>query len=677
MGNIVRAARRLAGLSAFALVCFAALLYGLGKFDFVFIKRDLPISVRGNAVIELPELSDEDKELRDQVSHMGIGENLSGITSGGEKKDDETAEDQGDSQAQTPALSEYYPSLDQVLASGYIISTDEYISDGDHVLAELILDLVMTRDQIKGEKTVKVDAPVIYEEGGEYFYSVGEDKDYRFSFETYMGYVLVSDKSTVTVYTSEGRMIGTYGHSELTPAYARDAVGNPLFINIDGIYFYLDESGRLLYSSYRDSIHSIGLYFDYGRDFGVSDNPLGVYSRNEDVYFIDEIDTSDFYIRGSIDPDLAYSIYIMRPDYAEKVARYNPRFALALSEVKEQIEEEKRLEEERKNEQLTSAQETLEIPESDTLPIDSEALPAESIENATETEAFTSELITEAPESDTEIVTDKDIESETDTEAETGSASETDTEIPEETEKAPVTSLDPNILIIERTLNLVRYGYGYADDDRSTLDYKYAKAYAFSEGRAAVVDDDGILRYINPMGEVVIDGTGTRMVTSSRYITTEYAEPIYRNSENSKGYLYFDNGLVRVRKLERDYTYRNLIYSDSDVLLYGDGSEFVIPHGYTLVAYSEGILVLKGQNGKFGYYHKDGYWIAQPVYTEIRPFSEGLGVIGFEGGKKGVIDKSGNIVIPFAYEYITAPSCGVMTLYNYETGWKIIVKTSK
>ena len=95
------------------------------------------------------------------------------------------------------------------------------------------------------------------------------------------------------------------------------------------------------------------------------------------------------------------------------------------------------------------------------------------------------------------------------------------------------------------------------------------------------------------------------------------------------------------------------------------------------MSYSEGVLVLKGQDGKYGYYHKDGYWIAQPVYTEIRPFSEGLGVIGFLGGKKGVIDKTGSIVIPFAYEYITAPSEGVMTLYSYENGWKLIVKTKR
>ena len=44
---------------------------------------------------------------------------------------------------------------------------------------------------------------------------------------------------------------------------------------------------------------------------------------------------------------------------------------------------------------------------------------------------------------------------------------------------------------------------------------------------------------------------------------------------------------------------------------------------------------------------------------------------------KGVIDMEGNIVVPFAYEYITAPSSGILTLYSYENGWRILVKTAR
>ena len=676
MEKLVLITKRFAGVFVFAVACFCAVLYGLGKFDFTFIRRDLPILGRSTEIIELPDMSQEDKEIENTVSQMGVGENLSGISSV------DKAEESSDSEVKAPIKPENYPTAHEASEKGYVISTNPYSGNEDHVLAELILPIVMTRDQIKGKKTVLLDTPVVYEEGGEYFYAVGEGEDYRFSFETYMGYILANDKNTVAVYNSDGRELYLCGHSELMPAYVRDEEGNPLFIDDKKEYFYLDKDGRKMYSGYDGETHSIGLYFDHGASFGKSDNDLRIYDRPQEVEFIDEIDTSDYYVLSSVDPDLAYWIYILRPDYANKVARYNPRFAIALSEAKERFEEEKRLEEEKKNEMLTADTEEVKSPESETLPAESGISETETIN----TESFDAETsvipetdVSAEIETETDTETELDLESDTEAETETDTETDTDTEtVPADETTEPLTSANSNILIIERTLELIRYAYGAADVDYpDSLDYDYAKAYNFSEGRAAVVDDNGILRYINAAGDVVIDGTGTKMVTASRYITTEYAQPLYRHSENSKGYLYFDSGLVRVRKIERDYTFRNIIYSDSDVILYKDGSEFEIPHGYSLVSYSEGVLVLKGHNGKYGYYHKNGYWIAQPIYTEIRPFSEGLGVIGFEGGKKGVIDIDGNIVVPFAYEYITAPSCGLMTLYSYENGWKLLVKMAK
>ncbi len=651
MERIMRFVKRAAGILVFAFVSFFVLAYGMGKFDFIFIKRKLPISGMGNYHIEEPSMSHEDKVIEEQIGNIGIGENISGvISSPSEKGDDENGTESGDESGEVPssAREEYYPSLGRAMSAGYDISIDEYIADGDHVLAELLLGVEMTKDQIKGKETVLVDDPILYEEGGEYFYNASFSEEYCFSFDIYMGYVLMYDDATVTLFDSYGNNIATYGRSEIRPAYARDDAGEPLFIDFEGRYFVPDEYGRKIYSSYVDESDSKGIYFNYRKDLGTGNDIISVFCRNEDVRFVDEIDTKDYYIRSSIDPKLAKYIYALRPSFADTVAKANPRFAEELKKEKERIEDEKRLEEEKKTEQLVTESETLLYPET------------ESISDNADTAEMTADSEISPP-----------IETITDT------AKETETEIETDTETERLTSSNPDILIIDRTLTLLRYGYGHPSTDPDEIEYKYAKAYGFSEGRAAVVDDKGILRFINPNGEVVIDGVGMKMVTASRYIVTEYAEPLYRHSENSKGYLYFDSGLVRVRKLERDYTFRNLIYSDSDVLIYPDGSEFDIPRGFTLVSYSEGVLVLKGNDQKYGYYHKDGYWIAQPIYTEIRPFSEGLGVIGFQGGKKGVIDKNGNIVIPFAYEYITAPSDGIMALYSYENGWKILVKTSK
>jgi len=103
------------------------------------------------------------------------------------------------------------------------------------------------------------------------------------------------------------------------------------------------------------------------------------------------------------------------------------------------------------------------------------------------------------------------------------------------------------------------------------------------------------------------------------------------------------------------------------------GNVFESPAGYTLAGYADGILLLERQ-GKYGYYHKDGYWLAQPIYTYAQPFMEGLGVIGFAGGKVGAIDVAGNVVIPFTYEYISAPSSGLMAVFSKKDGWSVLVK---
>ncbi len=666
--------KRALGLILFFVLCFGAVLYGIGKFDFVFINRNLPISGRGNEEMDIPQISEEDKALEDHVGQLGVGENISDITlpEKNEDADNETNSGEKDS-VSTPQNKDVYMPYEDAIAEGYFIDGDSLGDISQFFMAEMLFQNKLTKDQIKGKKNVILDSPKVYEDGGEQFYATSVGEDYRFSVEIYMGYILINDKSTVEVFTTEGKSLGSFGHSELNLVYMRDEFGRPLFSDFEDKLFYLDENGRIIYSDYDDSAFSKGLYFSYSDGFGESDNGILISAVKKTVSFHDELDTSDYYLLSSVDPELAYSIYLLHPSYAEKVARYNPRFRLALEDAKAKIKEEKRLEEEKNNELLTSDTESPKEPD--------ETAPQSDTEGITEK---ISTLLTEAlsPESSTIESTDSEspkestLESETENGTDLNQTEEITNEIETEGTAPDTIVFDPNILVIDRELELLRYGFD-AEGSSDVIDHKYAKAYGFSEGRAAVVDDNGILRFVNENFRVVIDGVGTRMVTSSRYITTEYAEPLYRNSENSKGYLYFDNGLVRVRQLQRDYTYRNLIYSDSDVLLYKDGTEFKIPHGYTLISYSDGVLLLKGQNNKFGYYHKNGYWIAQPIYTELRPFSEGLGVIGFRGGKKGVIDTKGNIVVPFAYEYITALTDGVMAMYSYDGGWRVLLKMAK
>lgn len=656
--------KRVVPIILLALFSVLAVMYAFGMYDFTFVSRDRQIYT---SETDGEMMDSDDKANEDKLGHMDIGDNISDI--GKNEETDASPETDGtDSEETKPDVTvpdkkpdEEYISFESLAAARFSVTDKSFEHNGRYVLiGELTLPETISRDHVKGMKTVTADAPKIYEDGGEYFYNTEEKSEYRFTVETYMGYIIVSEDTFAKIYSSDGVLISSLGFSECKPAYLRDENGSPLFYDDENRLFYISNGGRKVLS---EKQRDIGLYYDSRASLGVGDNGLSVVVNECEVSFHDEIDTSNYYILSSISPLLAEVLYKADPAYAARVARNNPRFAEALEAVKAEIAREEKT-------RLAETAPVTKAPEPETTYV---------VTSATESTA-------EAPSSDsaeTEAKTETDSLTH-DTATETLAETEQTVETEPETEKAETTESEeiPSVnvtklgkkLIIDRKMLLPRYAYAFEDTDRNLLVYKYAKAYNYSEGRAAVVDDNGVLRYIDGAGNVVIDGTGTKMVTSSRYVTTEYALPSQRNSDSAKGYIYFDNGLVRVRKLERDYTFRNLIYSDSDVLLYPDGTEFDIPKGYTLEAYSEGVLVLKGRNGKFGYYHKDGYWIARPVYTFIKPFSEGLGVLGFEGGKKGIIDNAGSIVVPFAYEYITAPSCGVITLYDYEVGWRILVK---
>lgn len=659
--------KRVIPIILLALLSVLAVMYAFGMYDFTFVSRDRQVYT--------PEtdgdiMDSKDKENEDKLGHMDIGDNISDIG----KNDDTDVTDETDgtgTEETKPDVTvpdkkpdeEYIP-YDRLASAGFSVTDKSFVHNGRYVLiGELTLPEEISRDHVKGTKTVTADAPKIYEDGGEYFYNTEEKSEYRFKIETYMGYIIVSEDTYVNIYSSDGVLVLSLGFSECKPAFLRDENGSPLFYDDENRLFYITDGGRKVLS---EKQRDIGLYYDSRESLGVGDNGLSAVSEMCEVSFRDEIDTLDYYILSSIDPSLAEAIYKADSAYAAKVARNNPRFAETLERAKKEIAEAEKA-------RPTETAPVTKAPEPEaTAPATSESTRETEIADTTETEKTPeTEPLTPVAASETETKAEQVTATETETEKETNP--ETTIPEPEELPSVNVTRSGKN-LIIDRKLLLPRYAHAFSDTDRDLLVYKYAKAYNYSEGRAAVVDDKGVLRYIDGAGNVVIDGTGTKMVTSSRYVTTEYALPSHRNSDTAKGYIYFDNGLVRVRKLERDYTFRNLIYSDSDVLLYPDGSEFAVPQGYTLEAYSEGVLVLRGKNGKFGYYHKDGYWLAKPVYTFIKPFSEGLGVLGFEDGKKGVIDTTGSIVVPFAYEYITAPSCGVITLYDYEIGWRILVK---
>ncbi len=237
--------------------------------------------------------------------------------------------------------------------------------------------------------------------------------------------------------------------------------------------------------------------------------------------------------------------------------------------------------------------------------------------------------------------------------------------------------LEGNNIVLNREVTHAKWGFTYDTGWRLTY-ASYLRTYAPSEGFGAAIDTSGRLIFVGKNGYRALP---TKSWTNewvyltnenSRYVAASYVAPLYPDLR-SLGHLYFDRGYVRVRELERDYSYRESVTADRELLIDTTGNEFEIPEGYSLAGYSDGVLLLE-RDGKYGYYSVAGHWIAQPVYTYAQPFLEGLGVIGFADGRCGVIDTEGRIVLPFVYDYISAPSSGLLAAFREEEGWSVFAK---
>ena len=72
-----------------------------------------------------------------------------------------------------------------------------------------------------------------------------------------------------------------------------------------------------------------------------------------------------------------------------------------------------------------------------------------------------------------------------------------------------------------------------------------------------------------------------------------------------------------------------------------------------------GAFAAVNQNGVllYGLLARDGNWIKEPVWSDVRPFSEGLAAVEFDG-KWGYVDAAGNTVIPCTYREAGDFFCG-------------------
>ena len=223
-----------------------------------------------------------------------------------------------------------------------------------------------------------------------------------------------------------------------------------------------------------------------------------------------------------------------------------------------------------------------------------------------------------------------------------------------------------------KVVTKVKWGYKNAAGT-VVIEPQYAMAYEFSaDGLAAVTDESGSLFFINTAGKEVVSIRKTVYVRPPELSYTrirQFYYEAYQKDVSELGMYYYDRGYVMVRYSWVGTINASNIYGDFRYLLDTKGKRFEIPGGYRLCNYSDGILLVE-KDGLYGYMDLDGGWVSDGLYTDASPFLQGLAVC-CRDGKYGMIDTEGNTVLPFAYEYLSDVSSGVIAAYSEARGWEL------
>ena len=675
---------RIAPLGILSFILAAAILYQAGVYDFSFIRRsdnygDLNLTptpgspnFSGGAVenTDAPAVSD------DVLDSLNSSPNISdndGTSTPSEELDRD-------------GIYESFPLASVYTAEGYSVSYRDY--GNDQILAEITLDLP---DAMHGANKLVVEFSSAREEEGSIPYSTKKfSSTLSMAVELYMGYLMIDDGSEITICTIDGKKIGSYEHTYMTPAYTRDTQNKPLFHLIaegyDTYYELNEATGEFKLSKYDDEIDGRGLYYDYLPEFGLSDNGYKrFYHLVSCIVEMKKEDASDYIESGvppanTSDTSSSSTAAPTEPGASAPAQQEQTAAPAAPSESPATGASELSLARLPRTEILFSTDTIADLLSGGSV---TEAAPSPETKPETQPETV--------PETKPDVTPDVPESTSTpgsDTQG-ADSAPTSDTNPPAATTTGQKYSnytisedkLYVSVEIMERRWGFGRYDYASTAEYRNAPDesklakfYKYYRLYNFKDGLCAAVDRDGRMSFVNVYANPVVTRTGEYYGQSNRKFLTGYAEPLYKGTD-AIGSLYFDEGYVMVRQIDIDYKYKDKLSGDYQYLVSDKGERFPIPAGYNLLSYSDGVLLLE-RDGYYGYYSTEGKWIAQPIFTYARPFAEGLGVLGFSGSKKGVIDRKGNLIVPFKYDYISALSCGTFAVYN-EDGWKLIAKLEK
>ena len=519
---------------------------------------------------------------------------------------------------------EEIPSLAEAEKLGYSLSSALF--DGNSTLARLPYDFGKKASTFS-LRTEKITSTVFYQTNSGLFATkkVTSTVD-KPRVSLYFGLLLVDNGKTLDIYNLNGKKLVSKFSGTLT--YALSENGNPV-VKIKSKYHEIDAKDGLSKAISEDKVCFRALSFDHPRYDGAGLPDLKPYSAYVDVYT--EVTLED----DQTDPSET------TPGDTET------------------------------DDTTTGADDTTSGADDTTTEAD------DTTTEADDTTSEADDTTSEADDTTSEAGEPAIVITETIAENQAEASEDVSEDTPDTDEKPTSKPLPEGIVEIDgkyyQVTKKLMWGYQRSNGEVAIAP-QYASAYAFTEeGLAAVTDFADNVFYINTEGKEVISIRDTVHINppemSGIRIRQFYFEPVTKGLE-SIGTYYFDHGYTMLRYCWVSNFNKKQLYRNEFRLIDTKGKQFEIPGGYTLVGYSDGVLLLE-KEGAYGYMNTKGAWVSPAVYQKASPFLQGLGVAVNAEGKYGLIDRSGSEILPFAFDYISNVSGGKVVTFSADRGWEI------
>lgn len=267
---------RFTALILMLILCTLLAVYRAGWFDVTFVTRPVASSPEQSTNNSSP---DTPSDISDTSDYADSSSSVSDSSS----KDTASDSESGATTPDSPNELLFIPYKD-AKNEGYKLSYSDWVPGSNWVLAAT--DIEVPSYFSSTSETVFTITHEISKDKTEVVPVYTEKTQAKPALKLYMGYILTetSNKNRTNIYSSSGKLLGSYDPRDIEPAWCRDTNDRPLFLYKDA-YYYLDEGKKnFVESDYDPDRDSRGAEFDYTPDYGKDSDDMKFLSVVETVF---------------------------------------------------------------------------------------------------------------------------------------------------------------------------------------------------------------------------------------------------------------------------------------------------------------------------------------------------------------------------------------------------------